>query len=225
MNIVSYTPQTTGGMYTDANGIELGQNHVVFAPGNSTPSTLTDAFEQTCNQINSGINIGLTGVGALHLLTQAQNAAQGFAEPAVITNLRTAALGTLNIIAVSYRPRSVRRHTCLTPSSPHAQDFAVDDLDGRAIGSSFLCTESEQQWKSAWSLIALVLGNNASLFGAWLVISVSVMRKWEERRYGPLAAEPRPVVIPTLRQDSSMARLPRCKCLEISASTYGTYHR
>ncbi|EIN14699.1 hypothetical protein PUNSTDRAFT_110729 [Punctularia strigosozonata HHB-11173 SS5] len=189
MDVLSYTPETTGSIYTDSNGISLGDEHGVFVPGNSTKTTLVDAFEET--YVNgtgtSGINMGVTGIGALHLLTQAQNAANGFNEPTTITKLRSASLGVLNIIA----------------------DYAVKDLNDRVIGSSYLCTESDEHWKSIWSLIALVLGNNSSLFGVWLAFSVSAMRKWDETRYGPVASSERPIVIPTLRQDSATARLPR----------------
>ncbi|EIN05668.1 hypothetical protein PUNSTDRAFT_137162 [Punctularia strigosozonata HHB-11173 SS5] len=157
---ISYSPLTIESNYTTTGGIVMGEQHMVTVAADNTTTSFLDAFERTYTNGSgpSGMNIGLTGIGALHLMTQAQNLANNFVEPPAITTIRSAALGVLNVLA----------------------DAAIKDLNDRVIGSSYICTATSSTWRSAPSMLAMILGNNASLFGVWLVISVAVASRWEQ---------------------------------------------
>jgi hypothetical protein len=103
MSGIRYLPETTGSNYTTVGGIPLGAEHAVVVTADQSKTTFLDAFEKT--YINgsgpSGSNIGVTGIGAMHLLTKNQNLANGFQEPDAITTIRSGALGVLNILGVS----------------------------------------------------------------------------------------------------------------------------
>jgi hypothetical protein len=113
---ISYLPTTTGSNYTTTGGIPMGLQHEVTVAADNSTSTLLNAFEKTLMNGTgpSGINIGLTGIGALHLLTQAQNLQNGFVEPQAITTIRSTALGLLNVLAVSITIHGTFISVCLS---------------------------------------------------------------------------------------------------------------
>ncbi|KIY45928.1 hypothetical protein FISHEDRAFT_76163 [Fistulina hepatica ATCC 64428] len=163
MSGIRYLPQTTGSNYTSTSNIVMGLEHKVVTTSDGQERTFLDAFRQTYDNGTgpSGINLGITGIGAMHLLTQADNLAKGFIEPTAITTVRSVALGVLNVLG----------------------NIAINDLDNRTMTSTYLCTITSETWKAPWTLIAMVLGNNASLFGVWLALGVAITRRWEQSRY------------------------------------------
>ncbi|EPQ54905.1 hypothetical protein GLOTRDRAFT_121845 [Gloeophyllum trabeum ATCC 11539] len=120
-------------------------------------------FEETMPQNVSGLVLNLNGIGGVRLQTAKLNSALGFTEPSTITQMRNYTLNTLNLIL----------------------DLASNDLQNREVMSSYLCTVTSMEWKTPLSMIAMLLGNNAALFGFILGLLVAGAQMFEEHHHGP----------------------------------------
>ena len=58
----------------------------------------------------------------------------------------------------------------------------MGDLDGRQIGVSYLCTKTSYEWRYWPTMIAMILGNNAALFGAAFAVMIAVAR-WYDMKH------------------------------------------
>lgn len=100
---VRILPAGTGSNYTTVAGVPLGPGHQVEVVATGNVTDILGALEAT--YLNgtgpSGINLGVTGIGAVHLATEADNLKEGFVEPPIVTTVRSSALGIINILAVS----------------------------------------------------------------------------------------------------------------------------
>ncbi len=76
---------------------------------------------------------------------------------------------------VSMLPGSLpRMYEILFAAGGYMFDEALRDLDGRALASSFVCTVQTWEWKSPWSLLAVLLGNTLSVWSAALTVMIAV---------------------------------------------------
>ncbi|TFK48848.1 hypothetical protein OE88DRAFT_513969 [Heliocybe sulcata] len=141
----------------------FGATHPIVLAGQSDPSVpIEDLFEQTTPKNVSGLVLNVNGIGGVRLQTADANSALGFAEPTTITQMRSYTLRTLNLIL----------------------DLASSDLQNRALMSSYLCTVTSKEWKAPLSMISMLLGNNAALFGFILGLLVASAQMFEQRRDG-----------------------------------------
>ncbi|KDQ51545.1 hypothetical protein JAAARDRAFT_40995 [Jaapia argillacea MUCL 33604] len=144
---IDYLPNPTPSTGTENSG--FGATHPIVlrsdVPGaNDSMLDIGGAFEATVeDNLTSGMVLNLNGVGGVRLQTQLLNSQIGFTEPAVWTNMRNYSLSTLNLIL----------------------DIASNDVNARGLESSYLCTVTSEEWKSLPSMVAMILGNNAALFG------------------------------------------------------------
>ncbi|TFK48569.1 hypothetical protein OE88DRAFT_1634594, partial [Heliocybe sulcata] len=158
-----YLPNSTPS--TDADFSDFGATHQMIVVGSSSSTTdIGTVFGATAQPGGaSGMQLGLNGIGGLMLYTTAINQGLGFTEPALVTQMRDYTLKCLNMIL----------------------DLASNDLQNRAIDGGYLCTVTTEKWKKPLSLVAMVLGNNSSLFGFILGLFISAAAYREERRSGP----------------------------------------
>ncbi|KZT22844.1 hypothetical protein NEOLEDRAFT_622343 [Neolentinus lepideus HHB14362 ss-1] len=142
----------------------FGATHPIILSDHSDQTTIDiqTLFEETAPNNVSGLMLDVNGIGGVRLQTAKTNAALGFAEPDAITLMRNYTLSTLNLIL----------------------DLASSDLQNRALMSSYLCTVTSKEWKSPLSMISMLLGNNAALFGFIVGLLVAGAQLVEERRHG-----------------------------------------
>ncbi|KAF9018439.1 hypothetical protein BDZ89DRAFT_1073865 [Hymenopellis radicata] len=76
---------------------------------------------------------------------------------------------------VSMLPGSLpRMYEILFAAGSYMFDEALRDLDGRALASSFVCTVQTWEWKSPWSLLAMLLGNTLSVWSVALTVMIAL---------------------------------------------------
>ncbi|PLW10159.1 hypothetical protein PCANC_03735 [Puccinia coronata f. sp. avenae] len=56
-------------------------------------------------------------------------------------------------------------------------DMAGKDLDGRVLGTGYLCTITKTPWKKAIPMLAMIIGSCSGMFGAALTIMLFVARR------------------------------------------------
>jgi len=131
-----------------------GTDHDIIRGDSDNVLNITQAFQETYDAGATGFLLALAGIGGLML-----KATTG--EPAVVTDMREYILSTGNTM----------------------MNLASVDLNGRALGTSYLCTLTGSQWKPILSLIAVVLGNNAGMFAGILACLAFVAQLYDERPY------------------------------------------
>ncbi|KIY62760.1 hypothetical protein CYLTODRAFT_458724 [Cylindrobasidium torrendii FP15055 ss-10] len=114
-------------------------------------------------------------------------------------------------------------YTEVLGASKWVLDKALEDLNGRALATSFTCTVKKNEWKAFWTIVAIVVGNTLGVFGAILTAMLAVgsivderIKVRNEKEGGPAA-----LLLP-LRQWSGDSTTPQNYQLEVDGKTmYG----
>ncbi|KAH8914793.1 hypothetical protein BT69DRAFT_1342276 [Atractiella rhizophila] len=107
--------------------------------------------------------LAISGIGGLAIHNYNTAALPPQPEPDTIGELRNKSIGICSFV----------------------MEQALGDLHNRSLVSSYLCTVKSKEWKNFWTILAVVLGNNAALFGVFLYSAQYIAERIDLARHGP----------------------------------------
>ncbi|KAH8926303.1 hypothetical protein BT69DRAFT_1348127 [Atractiella rhizophila] len=166
--------------------MEFGPDHAVYVLDMDETVDFLAAYDHTADAgALSGCVLKVAGIGGLNINGPA-TAALLPKEPTSISQLRNTSIGIASSI----------------------MDTAIGDLHGKSFANLYLCTIKTREWKRWLTLIALVLGNNAALFGTFLFVTRYLAEKYDVRKYGPPTVEMDPTTFATTPRITSKEHAP-----------------
>ncbi|KAH9458788.1 hypothetical protein Pst134EA_018944 [Puccinia striiformis f. sp. tritici] len=129
----------------------------IFVHRDNKPSDFLSAFKTTGDASASGFQFSVLGIGGVRPLGAQLNL--GSNVPAPLSDLFHNSLSTLGWM----------------------MNAASADLNGRSIGTTYLCTKTRRKWKPFITLASVAIGSSSGVFGACLAAMIFLARKYDER--------------------------------------------